>query len=324
MSRGALEIDGCRVPRGCRRQLQLKVSELYDASPLCLPLCVVRGRRSGPTLFVTAALHGDELVGVEIIRRLVERVDEATLRGTVLLVPIANMFGILHRSRYLPDRRDLNRSFPGDPDGSAASRVAHVIHREIVQRADVGIDLHSAAAYRTHAPHIRAELADRKLRELAEAFGSEYLVDAQPPRHSIRDAASRVGVPVMVYEAGEVLRIEEDCVRIGLRGCLQVMRHLDMITPESTSLAAVPPADATRPRILSKSLWVRSPCGGILESRVQLGQQVRRGETLLVSTNPLGSEQTSIGAPRDGVIIGLTTLPLVNPGDPLVHLAWHE
>lgn len=312
---GAVIVCGQAVRPGERRTVEAPVGELYTGAPLPFRVTVVRGNSPGPTLFVMGALHGDELAGVEVVRRLTHRVDYADLRGTLLLVPVGNPFGFLQRSRYMPDRGDLNRSFPGSARGSPTARMAHFLMREIVGRCDYGIELHTAAARRRNVPQVRGELGRPEVRRLALAFGCPYVIDSKPPKKSIRTAADPAGTSVILYETGEILRIDEECVRTGFEGCLNVLAELGML-PARPKPAGEPPV------VLRETTWVRSERGGLLTHRADLGQAVRKGDRLAAVTTPTGRDEVPVAAPRDGTVIGLTTSPLVHPGDPVCHLAW--
>jgi len=280
-----------------------------------MPVVVVHGRRPGPRLFLAAAIHGDEILGVEIIRRVLKIPMTRALRGTLVAVPIVNVYGFLTQSRYLPDRRDLNRSFPGTATGSLAGRLAHVFMREIVKRCTHGIDLHTAAAHRQNLPYMRASMEDPETARLARAFGAPVIIDPGRLAGSLRDAASRRKVPVLVYEASEPHRFDETAIRIGVRGILNTMRALGMLDHD----AARPPARA--PIFAKAARWVRAPDSGVLRTSVRLGAAVRRGTTLGVIADPVGDNEFPVKAPVGGIVIGRTGLPLVNGGDALFRIA---
>ncbi len=309
----AFEIGGIAVPPGSRRSVNLPLPGLYTNDPVTMPVHVLHGRNDGPVVFVSAAVHGDEINGVEIIRRLLRMPQMKRLRGTLLAVPIVNVFGFHNRSRYLPDRRDLNRSFPGNESGSMAGRLGHVFMTEIVERSDFGIDLHTAAIHRDNLPQVRADINDPILEPLAKAFSAPVLLHSAPPAGSLRYAAAEVGVPVMVYEAGEALRFEEMSIQIGLRGALNVLRQLSMLPPSKRK--------PTKPSaVLRSSNWQRAPQSGILRAQTRLGAMVSKGETLGVVADPTGESEMAMPAPFDGVVIGRTNLPLVFEGEALFHV----
>ena len=299
---------------GERINVSLPVADLYTSTSLSMPVKVISGRRAGPVLFVSAAVHGDELNGVEIIRRLLRRKILRSVRGTLVAVPIVNVHGFLDQSRYLPDRRDLNRSFPGTPKGSIAARLAHLFTSQIVAKADYGIDLHTGALNRTNLPQIRANLDDSRTLEIARAFGVPVIVNSNIRDGSLRAYAAERQQPVLIYEAGEALRFDEVAIRGGIRGILNVMRHIGMLPADRRSKVASPVvAQATR--------WVRAPASGIVGSKVKLGSSVAAGQSLAVISDPLGDAEHAVAAPFDGIVIGRSNLPLAHEGDALVNLA---
>ena len=311
--RQAFPIGGQLVAAATRRSVNLTLPGLYTNDPVSMPVHVLHGRHDGPVVFVSAAVHGDEINGVEIIRRLLRVPQMKRLHGTLLAVPIVNVFGFHNRSRYLPDRRDLNRSFPGNESGSMAGRLGHVFMSEIVKRADFGIDLHTAAVHRDNLPQIRADINDPILEPLAKAFSAPVLLHSAAPAGSLRGAAADIGVPVMVYEAGEALRFEEMSIQIGLRGVMNVLRRLSML-PISKRRPSKPSA------VLRSSTWQRAPQSGILRAQSKLGTMVRKGEILGVVADPTGESEMVLEAPFDGVVIGRTNLPLVFEGEALFHV----
>jgi hypothetical protein len=306
------EIAGVEVALGETRQIRLKISELYNAAPVNVPILVIRGARDGPRLFLTAAIHGDEINGTQIIRRLIFHRDWSDLRGTLVCIPIVNVFGFFNHSRYLPDRRDLNRSFPGRAGGSNAGRIAYKLFHEVVRKCDVGIDFHTAAVRRTNYPHIRADWSNPAVRRLARAFGCELILDRPGEPTTLRASACREGIPVIVYEAGETFRFQPSIVRRGVDGVLNVMAHLKMID----HAARPAPFEA----VLRKTAWLRAARAGILAMKVRPGAVVAKGEVVAANTNPFGRERNTVRAPFDGFVLGATTWPSLNPGDAILHL----
>jgi predicted deacylase len=309
--------DRITAEPGTRRVVERDAGTLHTGDPLPLRVTAVRGARPGPTLFVMAAIHGDEVVGVEVIRRLVRDTDPAALAGTLLLVPVANPFGFVTGSRYAQDGGDLNRSFPGKADGSASARIARRLFEEVVARADAGIELHTAAERRRNVPQVRVSLDDGKAADLARAFAPPYLLHSNPPKGSVREAGAGRGIPVILYETGEKLRIDEPCVAAGVGGCRRVMRHLGMLA----AAAGPPPGE---PAVFRRMTWVRAGRGGLITRRIDLGERVREGQPVAWVADPLTWEEHPVPAPRAGTAIGLTTNPLVHPGDHLCHLAWTD
>jgi predicted deacylase len=302
------------VRPGERVNVSLPVADLYTGTSLHMPVKVLCGRRPGPVLFVSAAVHGDELNGVEIIRRLLNRKALKSIRGTLLAVPIVNVHGFLEQSRYLPDRRDLNRSFPGRSTGSIAARLANIFLQEIVLKSNFGIDLHTGAIDRSNLPQVRACLDDERTAEIATAFAAPVMVNAGIREGSLRACASENGIPTIVYEAGEALRFDEFSISAGLRGIMRVMRHIGML-PKSRSTRTHAPVVARSTR------WIRSPASGIVSGRVALGSRVEEGQSLALISDPLGDRQEQALSSVDGIVIGRSNLPLAHEGDALFNVA---
>ncbi len=307
------------VQPGERTTIDLRVTRLYTHSTITMPVHVVHGKQPGPQLFVSAAIHGDEINGVEIIRRLLKLPMLKKLRGVLMAVPVVNVHGFIHHSRYLPDRRDLNRSFPGSAEGSLTARLADLFMREIVRNATHGIDLHTGAVHRSNLPQIRANLDDEETARLARVFRVPVLLNSALRDGSLRQVAADEGVPMLLYEAGEALRFDELGISAGVRGIVEVMRALNMLPmrkPKTTK--------SYEPVIARSSSWVRAPESGILRSTQPLGTRVHKGEVLGMIADPFGEREVSVVAPNNGIIIGRVNLPLVNEGDALFHVARFE
>lgn len=313
--RAGFEIGGELIAPGSRKTVDLPVSSLSDHTPVTMSAHIVHGKNDGPTVFVSAGIHGDEVIGIEIIRRLLKSAALRGLRGTLIVVPIVNSFGFINRSRYLPDRRDLNRSFPGSEGGSLAARLANLFLTEIVARAQVGIDLHSAAVHRINYPQVRMSPNAPKMRELADAFGAPIIMQSAVRDGSLRQAAQDMGAQVLLYEAGEGLRFDEVSVRAGQAGILRVLKSLDMISGRGITKPKGPS------QFCSSSKWLRAPMGGLFRSLKADGDPVREDEVLGVVSDPFGEDENEIVAPFDGIIVGRAVLPVVNEGDAVFHLA---
>ncbi len=303
---------GTHIPPGSTTDVTLPISESYSSISLQIPIRILRAEEDGPTGFITAALHGDELNGTGAIRSLI--CDEAVelRRGALILVPILNLLGFNNHSRYLPDRRDLNRSFPGSPNGSLAGRIAHFIFTEIVSRCDFGIDLHTASVRRTNYPNIRADMLHKTTRNMAKTFGTEVILNSSGPEGALRREACKVGCPTIVLEGGEVWKVEPAIVATAVRGIKNILRSFDMID-----------GDAVKPEkqvVIERAKWVRADKGGFLQFHVHPGQAVEQDQPLATNTDLMGREQAVLRAPFDGVIIGMTTLPAISPGSPVCHV----
>ncbi len=308
-----LRLGGRQIRRGTAEQILLKVSEYYTATPVNVPVTVIRGRRPGPTLFLIAAIHGDELNGVEVVRRVMTGLTPDQVRGTLICVPVANRVGFLAHTRYVPGRRDLNRYFPGDPLGTTAARMAHTLFTEIVARARFGIDLHTASVVRTNLPHVRADMSNPGVRRLARAFGTEIIVDSRGFPGTLRAAATSAAVPTIIFEAGETFRFQRNMVTRGVTGVKSVLANLKMIEEA--------PRQARFQVVVKRSEWIRSERGGIGDLLVRPGEIVYRGQEIASITNPFGREVSLVRSPITGLIIGVTTVPMVNPGDAICHVA---
>lgn len=313
--RAPFEFAGQSIAAGTRETVHLPVSVLSDHTPVMLSVRVVHGRRPGPTMFVSAAIHGDEIIGVEIVRRLLRASHLDQLRGTLLAIPIVNTFGFMGRSRYLPDRRDLNRTFPGSQQGSLAGRLAHLFMEEVVKRSSIGIDLHSAAIHRANLPQIRISPSKPETLSLARDFGAPLILTTRLRDGSLRQAAQNCGVDILLYEAGEGLRFDEFSVRVGVTGILRVMRRLEMISSRAASAPKTPSIHSR------KSVWQRAPKGGLLRAYKSIGDQVEAGDVLGVISYPFGETDTEIRAEQPGLLIGRSNLPVLNEGDAIFHIA---
>lgn len=310
-----LTIAGEKIQRGERKSLQLECAALYDYTKLEIPVEVIRGKKPGPVLFISAAIHGDEINGVEIIRRLLGKSFLTKIRGTLILVPIVNVFGFNNKSRYLPDRRDLNRSFPGSATGSLASRLAQTFMKEIVSISSYGIDLHTGAQHRTNLPQIRACLEDPETLRLARSFEVPVIINSKLRDGSLREAARKKNVAMLLFEGGEALRFEDKIIARGLTGCISVMRKIGMLEK------ALAHPKKTKIFVAKSSSWLRAPRSGAFTTSKKVGDKIHAGDVLATIANPFGREAIEVRAHIGGILIGANLLPLVNRGDPIFHIA---
>lgn len=316
MSLSSFNIAGIDIAPGKRATIALPVTKLYTHAPIEIPIHVIRGKQDGPRLFISAAIHGDEINGVEIIRRLLKQAALKRLRGTLVTVPVVNVHGLINHSRYLPDRRDLNRSFPGSERGPLASRLAYLFMKEVVAKCTHGIDLHTGAIHRANLPQIRANLDDEETARLARAFSVPVLLNSTMRDGSLREAAAEKGIPMLLYEAGEALRFDEVSIRAGVRGIIKVMRELEMLPPSRKKTKA-----SKEPMVARSSSWLRAPSSGIFRPVVALGARVEKEGLLGVIEDPFGEVEDPVHAKFSGIVIGRINLPLVNEGDALFHIA---
>lgn len=311
-TRRSFRIAGELIRLGETRDIRLPVSQRYTGDPIHLPLRIMRARKRGPTLLITAAVHGDEINGTGVIHQFMFDQTLTLTAGTLILVPVVNIFGFEAQQRYMPDRRDLNRSFPGHASGSLTSRIARHIVDELISRADWCIDLHTAAIPRINYPNVRGDLTNKRVRRLARAFGTELIIDSIGPAGSLRREATRLGCPTIILEAGEPNKIEQTVGELGLRGIRNCLIELGMIEGEPIS----PNYQAT----IRKSTWVRAQHGGILRFHIAPGSHVVAGQPVATNVDVFGSEQNVLTTPVDGIVIGMTTLPTVKPGEPVCHI----
>jgi uncharacterized protein len=293
-------------------EAEIKVSETILHQPMRIPVTVARGEEDGPILFVTSALHGDEISGIAIVRRLLSDIERTLVRGTVVAVPVANRFGLDARDRYLPDRRDLNRAFPGSRHGHMAARIADVLFRKVVLPCDAGVDLHTAAEGNTNLCHIRGDARRPAVLRLMKAFGTPVMVDGPGPKGSLRRAATEAGIPTLLFEAGEPDRFQRHVVEVGHQGLVRLMHGLGMVAEQ-------PPRPALQV-LVRTSEWVRSDHGGILDLRVEPGDLVRKGQEIGRITEPLGKHVDHVKATASGIVLGTSTTPLVFPGMAIAHI----
>ncbi len=313
---GPLEILDASVAPGTKAQLSFLEKESFLKGVVDVDVHVTRGARPGPTLCLMGAVHGDELNGVEIARRIHADTDPASFSGTIISIPIVNVWGFRSGSRYLPDRRDLNRAFPGSRNGSTASRIAFGLFERVIRKCDFLIDLHTGSDERTNVPQIRVDLANEAARNLALHFAEGVVLSGAGPEGSLRRAATDAGVPAIIYEAGGPYRFEKAEIDRGVEGVTNVLEYLKMLP------TAPPKADPLR--IYQSTTWVRSGGGGIFLTDRSPGENVFEGDLLGTVTDPGSSERVDIVAPFSGTLIGMAYPQVVLPGYGLFHLAKHE
>ena len=313
--RTAFRINDTEVLAGTRATIDLWLPKLNSHTELSMPIHVVHGKRDGPRLFVSAAIHGDEVNGVEIIRRLLESKSLNRMSGTLVAVPVVNVYGLIHESRYLPDRRDLNRSFPGSESGSLAARVAHQFMSEVVERCTHGIDLHTGAVHRTNLPQIRGNLEEPETEQMARVFGVPVIMNSAIRDGSLRAAAAEHGIPTLLYEAGQALRYEEVAISAGYHGVINVMRFLGMLKPSRRR------RKQAESYLARRSSWERAPESGMLRTLSKLGAMVSKGQIIGYVSDPYSGESTPVLSQHDGVVIGQVKIPMVHEGEALFHIA---
>lgn len=318
-----LQIGDEFIARGEQRRVEIPITMLATQGALSMPIEVIAGEEDGPVLAVTGTIHGDELNGIEIIRQLLPLLSPYSLAGTLIAIPIVNVPAFMTQSRYLPDRRDLNRSFPGKKSGSQASRIAHTVMEQVIKHCTHLIDIHSASAHRSNAPQVRASLNKPAAAAFAKAFGAPFIIHSAERDGSLRWAASNIGLTSIVYEAGDAGRFDRDAIDTGLWGLLGAMDHLEMISAKDMHIRRVKRAKADAFKTYESTKWIRATKGGLFRAQVEPGQSVHQEQFLGFIADAFGEGMSVIKAPRAGSIIGITRNPVVGHGDALIHLAYN-
>jgi predicted deacylase len=305
-------IAGQEILPGEFKEIDINIARLPSHTVIDTPIYVSRGEEEGPVLALTAGMHGDEINGMEIVRRMLDSGLHKPKRGVTICMPIVNMYGFLNYSRDVPDGKDINRSFPGNKSGSLASRVAYHLMHDVIPLIDIGIDFHTGGAMRANYPQVRAVLRHETNLKLAEAFHAPFTIDAPYRPNSFRKEAARRGKYIIVYEGGESLRFDQQAIEIGIAGTLRVMKHLNMID--------VAPEPADENRIVWNTSWIRAHHAGLFQPNVKCGQLVHKGEWVGTITDPFGEFKEEVMAPETAFVIGLNNIPVINAGDALMHL----
>ncbi|MEP2667797.1 MAG: succinylglutamate desuccinylase/aspartoacylase family protein [Cyclobacteriaceae bacterium] len=307
-----VKIAGQEIKPGESKEIDIKIARLPSHTQIDTPIFVHRALEDGPVLALMAGMHGDEINGVEIVRRILDSDLNRAKRGTVVCMPIVNVYGFLNYSREVPDGKDINRSFPGNKSGSLASRVAYHLMREVIPYIDYGIDFHTGGAARTNYPQVRCVMSNEKNAELAAAFNAPFTIDSPFRPRSLRQAASKKGKNIIVYEGGESLRFDTHAIEAGLSGALRLMKHLNMIdwAPEASE----------ENRVIWNSTWVRARTAGLFQANIRAGNKVEKNQWLGTMTDPFGEFKEPIKSPTTGYVIGLNNAPVINAGDALLHI----
>lgn len=310
----AFQLHDHFIAPGSRASIHLPAARLYNDAPLDLHVEVMHGVKKGPVVLVCAAIHGDEMNGIEICRRVAAQVDPTQLHGTLMVVPVVNMFGFIQQSRYLPDRRDLNRCFPGSERGALGSRLAYLFNTQLVQRASHIMDLHTGAIHRSNLPQIRVNMDNAEACSMAEAFNCPVILNAKDRDGSLRALAAELNIPLILYEAGEALRFDYTAIDAGVNGVTNVLKMLKMLKGRRTR-------KKVKPVWAQRSLWMRSDSDGLVIKLADLGQTVSRGQIIAQIAPPHGGNTSEVKAAVSGIIIGASNIPVTNEGEALFHLA---
>lgn len=309
-----LIINKNSIALGEHLKVNLTIARLPTYTPIDLPVHVYRGQKKGPTLLLTGGLHGDEINGIEIIRRMIESEQIFPEIGTVIAIPIVNIYGFIQSERGLPDGKDINRSFPGAKEGSLAKLLAYTLMKDIIPHIDCGIDFHTGGASRSNYPQLRVAFSNEKAKALAESFSPPVILNSGLISKSFRNAAQKKGKPILVYETGESLRFDEFGIKEAINGTLRVMKSLGMIKHAP---------DNQKTLIYSKSEWVRAKTAGLFQPKVKLGSVLTKRQTLGYINDPYGDSSTRALTSRDGMVIGLNYCPVVHKGDAIIHFAYN-
>ncbi|CCQ36162.1 AstE domain protein [Natronomonas moolapensis 8.8.11] len=309
--------DGGAVGPGETQEFRFTVSETYLGDPVRIPVTIINGEREGPTLCLTAAAHGDELNGIEIVREVAHEWDHSGLRGTLVCLPVLNVPGFIAQQRYLPIYdRDLNRSFPGDDSTTSAKRIAARVFENFIEPCDIGLDFHTSTRGRTNMLHVRADMSDPPVARVANAFASNVVIAGQGPSGSLRREASEAGTSTVTVELGEAHRFQRPLIDAALEGVLSVMAEFGMSATETVKW----PGWRTVIDASEQKTWLRADAGGLVEMHYDRGALVEAGEAVCTITNPFKTDATTVEAPFSGVLVGVLENPLVYPGNPLCHL----
>jgi len=307
-----ITIGGTKIARGREKQISVPIARLPTHTQISIPVYVSRSKDPGPVLLVMAGMHGDEINGVETLRRMVIGGLFRPLRGSVICIPVLNIFGFINFSRDVTDGKDVNRSFPGTRSGSLASQVAYYVTHEIIPQINYGVDFHTGGARRNNYPQIRAKLEDLNNMELAKAFSPPFILDSPYRDKSFRKEAQKNNIPVLVFEGGESLRLRKNAIDEGIGGFLRLMKHLDMIDEA--------PKPTKQPIVIKKSLWLRAKVSGLQHTFFRNGSYIEKDQVVGLVTDPFGEFESKIKSPATGYIIGINNNPVVNRGDPLLHI----
>ncbi|MDH5598083.1 MAG: succinylglutamate desuccinylase/aspartoacylase family protein [Cyclobacteriaceae bacterium] len=307
-----LVIAGITIQPGETKLINAKIARLPTRTTIDIPVIVSLAKKEGKGLLISGGLHGDEINGVEIVRRMIVNNYHKPKRGLVICIPLINIYGFLHYNREVPNGKDINRSFPGARKGSLASRIAYHITNDILPYIDYGVDLHTGGSRINNYPQIRAALNDPINVELCNAFAPPYIINSPVRDKSMRKQATKMNKKILVYEAGESMRLRKNAIDEGVNGLLRIMKHLGMRDD-------APPQKKEIVNILSSS-WVRARVSGIYHAYVRNGEHIKRRQVIGLITDPFGDFEKKVMAPSDGYVIAINNNPVVNKGDALLHL----
>jgi predicted deacylase len=311
-----LVIAGHGIGPGEFKEININIARLPSRTQIDTPIYVYRALEDGPVLALTAGMHGDEINGMEIVRRIIDAGHHKVLRGTTVCMPIINVYGFLNYSREVPDGKDVNRSFPGSKTGSLASRVAYHLTHDIIPFIDVGVDFHTGGAMRTNYPQVRCMMQEPKNVEFANAFHAPFTIDSPFRPHSLRQTAAKKGKNIIVFEGGESLRMDQHAIEEGIQGTLRLMKHLNMINTA--------PKPKEENRIVWNSAWIRARTAGLFHPHIKAGELINKSQLVGSITDPFGEFNEEIKSQVTGYVVGLNNNPVVNAGDALMHIGMDD
>ncbi|MDP2059198.1 MAG: succinylglutamate desuccinylase/aspartoacylase family protein [Flavobacteriaceae bacterium] len=311
-----LNLFGERIAAGECRTIYLEIAKLHTTTKLSIPIIVERSVNPGPVVLITAGIHGDEINGIEIVRQVVHKKINKPAKGTIICIPIVNVFGFVNRSRAFPDGRDLNRVFPGSKNGSLAGRFAHQIVAEVLPKVHYCFDFHTGGAQRFNAPQVRLDFQNEKLMKLADIFQASFTVNSKNIPKTFRSTCDKFGIDMLLFEGGKTDDINDSICKEGVEGIKRVLHHLEMLSPK------IKPSKPNANTIyIENSTWVRAKHSGLLHNQTEAGKQVRKGDILATITDPYGKINHLVKSTHDGFIINANHSPIVYQGDAIYHLA---
>ena len=311
-----LEILGEKVALGESATVTFEVAKLHTRNTLDVPIIIERSKKPGPTVLITAGIHGDEINGVEIVRQIIAKGINKPKTGTIICVPVINVFGFLNMDRLFPDGRDLNRVFPGSANGSLASRVAHFVIKEIIPHVDFVMDFHTGGADRFNAAQVRIIQGDKNLKKLAQIFGTPFVLYSKHLSKSFRGTCYKLGIPVLLFEGGKSFNIDNTITNTGVNGAKRVLNHLDML---NTKFKVSKPKKSGV--FISESKWIRAKYSGMFNPAIKINSYVTKNDVIGHITDPYGSFNHFVKAPNNGYIFNINESPIIYQGDAIFHIS---
>lgn len=311
-----MHILGKSVKPGESAKVSFNVAKLHTQNTINVPVIIERSTKPGPTILITAGIHGDEINGVEIVRQIIAKGINKPKKGTIICIPVINVFGFIHMDRQFPDGRDLNRVFPGGKSGSLAGRVAHKLITEIVPHADLILDFHTGGSGRFNSAQIRIVKNDPRLEELAKIFGATFIYYSKNINKSFRSACSKLGIPILLFEGGKSFNIDNTITNTGVNGTKRILRHLGVLSPKFK--VSYPKKDPIK---ITGSKWIRATHSGMFKADIPINSEVKKGDVLGNITDPYGSFNHFVKAPNGGFIFNLNESPIIYQGDAIFHIS---